>query len=187
MRQACFIDRDGVVNELIDRGEYAGGDGRVLRYSAPWRFSEFRLLPRVAEALELLGDLGLTRILVTNQPDITYGRLSLEDHEKIMAETGTLPLDDVYVCPHRWDDGCDCKKPKPGMLLAAARKWDIDLASSFMIGDSYSDVKAGWSAGCRTILIQSSVSQGVVAHFHARDIFDASLLLRWVFQEGYGG
>lgn len=175
---ACFLDRDGVVNEVIDRVEYRGGDGRIRRFSAPWSYSEFKLRPRVKEALMLLGQLGFLRILVTNQPDMAYGRLSLLDHDKIMAEIWALPLDDVYVCPHRSVDGCGCKKPKPGMLLAASRKWGVDLARSFMVGDRDVDMETGGSVGCRTILVCTAENKNVEADFYADDLLGAALLIQ---------
>lgn len=178
MRRACFIDRDGVVNERVSRDKLRGGDGRPLHYTAPWVYSEFRLCPRVKDALALLGELSFLRILVTNQPDVAYGRLSVQDHDRIMADVAALPLDDIYVCPHRSSDGCDCKKPKPGMLLAAAKKWVVDLRRSFLIGDRDTDIMAGMAAGCQTILVRSDNNQVMKADFYADDLFGAALLVQ---------
>ena len=179
MRVACFIDRDGGINEMGDRRDgYVNERGEEQRYTAPWSYAEFKLLPQVKEALEILGQVGLVRVLVTNQPDVAYGNLSPEDHERIMAETAVLPLDDVYVCPHRWDDGCGCKKPKPGMLLAATDRWDLDLAGSFIVGDTKSDIEAGEAVGCRTVLVQTDYNQDVQADFYVRGLFSAAQLIR---------
>jgi D-glycero-D-manno-heptose 1,7-bisphosphate phosphatase len=109
----------------------------------------------VREALIRLGQADWQRIVVTNQPDIAYGTLPLGEYEKIMSALRELPVDDVFVCPHGRDDGCACKKPKPGLLLDAAAKWDINLTASIMIGDSQSDVEAGQAAGCQTLHIPS--------------------------------
>lgn len=183
--RAVFIDRDGVINEMVDRGEFRSGDeSSILRYSAPWKYSEFELLPRVKKALVLLGQLGLVRVLVTNQPDIAYGRLSLADHAKIMAIIEALSLDDIYVCSHRSQDQCCCKKPKPGMLLAAARKWSIDLESSFIIGDTSSDMEAGRAAGCKTVLISTSYNRGLEADFYADSFFGAAKLIQEIITRG---
>ena len=185
MRQACFLDRDGVINEPVYRGSgFASGSGKPQRYSAPHTHAEFKLLPRVREALDLLGQLGLVRILVTNQPDVAYGNLSPEDHERIMAETAALPLDDIYVCPHGWNDGCSCKKPKPGMLLAAAQKLDLDLAGSFIVGDTDSDIKAGEAAGCRTVLVRTDYNRGIRTDFYADDLFGAAGLIQKLLKGG---
>lgn len=140
MKLAVFLDRDGVINNL--------GDGH-----APFKYDEFKIRNGVRGALEDLGKMGFLRILATNQPDVAYGNMSQADYDKIMADVKKLPLDDIFVCTHGRDDGCECKKPKPGMLLAAAKKWGIDLQKSFMIGDSENDIKAGQAAGCKTILI----------------------------------
>lgn len=182
---ACFIDRDGVVNKMVDRGEFRSGDGsRILRFSAPWTVSEFELLPRVREALVLLGRLGLVRILTTNQPDLAYGRLSPHEHAAIMAEVASLSLDDVYVCPHGSADRCGCKKPKPGMLFSASRKWNLDPRKSFIIGDTEADMEAGRAAGCRTILVASAEEQDAAVDFRAKDLWGAALLIQCLCQGG---
>lgn len=184
MNSICFIDRDGVINEMVDRGEIRGGDGRLLRYSAPWRYSEFRLQPGVREALIKLGRLGFLRIVVTNQPDLAYGRLLSEDHALMMSGLARLPLEDIYICPHPSSEGCYCHKPKPGMLLAAARKWHGDLSRSFIIGDTRSDIGAGRAAGCKTILVRAPYNQGLEADFYADDLFGAALLIRQLLEGG---
>lgn len=140
LKRAVFLDRDGVINDL--------GDGH-----APFKYDEFKIKNGVRGALDGLGRIGFLRILITNQPDVAYGNMSRVDYDKIMADVKKLPLDDIFVCQHRRDDGCECKKPKPGMLLQAAKKWGIDLQKSFMVGDSKSDIKAGQAAGCKTVLI----------------------------------
>lgn len=179
----CFLDRDGVIDEVVDHGEYYGGDGRIRRFGAPWKFSEFRLLPRVKEALVLLGQLGLLRILVTNQPDMAYGRLSFADHGKIMVDVAALPLDDVYVCPHPGSWGCRCHKPRPGMLLAAARKWRGDLSRSFIIGDTQSDLDAGRAAGCKVVLVRTPYNEGLEADFYADGLYGAAVLIQQLLKE----
>jgi D-glycero-D-manno-heptose 1,7-bisphosphate phosphatase len=126
-RKAVFLDRDGVINHCVDRGLADIASAKV-RWTAPYRYDEFKLKSGARESLELLGRHGLLRILVTNQPDIAYGNPSPEDHERIMAEIKNLPLNDIFICYHRREEGCVCKKPLTGMLLEAARKWDIDLA-----------------------------------------------------------
>ncbi len=163
MIKAVFFDRDGVVNEVIDRGENFFVEGKKIRFSAPYRYSEFCLKLGVAETLEAVGRLGYLRILVTNQPDIVYGKLPQEEHDRIMAEVKKLPFDDIFICFHGRNDGCLCKKPLPGMLLEAAKKWDIHLPSSYMIGDTNNDLEAAKSAGVRSVVI----SDGRNSHLEA--------------------
>lgn len=154
LNRAVFLDRDGVVNEIVDRGEDFSAKGRKVRFTAPFNYGEFKIKQGVKEALEAFKRLGLIRIIVTNQPDLTYGFLPRAEHKKIIKSVLNLPVDDVFVCPHGRDDGCQCKKPKPGMLLEAAGRWNIDLRRSYMVGDTGNDILAGKSAGCKTILIR---------------------------------
>src|SRR3989338_11315000 len=95
--KAIFFDRDGVLNEVIDRGKGFSVAGKQVRWSAPFRFNEFRLKSGLTELLEKIKEVGYLRILVTNQPDIAYGMMTAEDHELIMAEIKKLPFDDIYV------------------------------------------------------------------------------------------
>lgn len=143
--RAVFLDRDGVLNRALVRG------GRPL---SPSRLEEVELLPGVPEACTRLYDGGFHLIVVTNQPEVARGRLSRDAVEAIHEFLrGRLPLDDVRVCYHDDGAGCDCRKPKPGMLLAAAEAWGIDLSRSFMVGDRWRDIEAGRRAGCTTVFI----------------------------------
>ncbi|MFO0953586.1 MAG: HAD family hydrolase [Isosphaeraceae bacterium] len=145
MRRAVFLDRDGVINRAFVRG------GKPY---PPRRPEELEILPGVPEAAASLRRAGFLVIGATNQPDLSAGLVSAEAldlmHERIRAEVG---LDDVKVCPHDDSRGCECRKPRPGMLLDAARGWSIDLAASWMVGDCWRDVSAGRAAGCRTVLV----------------------------------
>jgi D-glycero-D-manno-heptose 1,7-bisphosphate phosphatase len=145
MRRAVFLDRDGVLNRAVVR------DGKPY---PPSSISDLRLLPGVREACRMLREAGFALILITNQPDIARGTANAgevgEMHSRIRR---FLQLDDVRVCPHDDDARCDCRKPKPGLLLEAAQTWDIDLGSSFVVGDRWRDVEAGQRAGCRTIFV----------------------------------
>jgi D-glycero-D-manno-heptose 1,7-bisphosphate phosphatase len=145
-RQAVFLDRDGVLN----RSEVRGG----LPY-APTRLEEFELLPGSYDAVSQIREKGYLTIVVTNQPDITTGKQSPEVlaamHNILRRKMG---VDDIFVCTHLDSDGCGCRKPKPGMLLAAAEKWGIDLQRSVMVGDRWRDVGAGKAAGCATVFIE---------------------------------
>jgi len=144
-RRAVFLDRDGVINRAFVR------DGKPFPPPTP---QDLEVLPGVPEALHELKSHGYELLVVTNQPDVGRGKQSREAldamHQGLRA---LLPLDDILVCCHTDKDECDCRKPMPGMLLEAARKHNIDLAASFMVGDRWRDIEAGYNAGCRTMLI----------------------------------
>jgi len=143
--RAVFLDRDGVLNAAVVR------DG--LPYP-PGAAEEVEVLPGVEEACERLRTAGFELVVVTNQPDVARGTQTLEAVERINdVLRAALPLDEIVVCPHDDSDGCDCRKPKPGMLVASAERRGIDLAASFMVGDRWRDVEAGRRAGCRTLLV----------------------------------
>lgn len=145
--RAVFLDRDGVLNRVAVR------DGRPY---PPQRLGDFELLPGVPEAIHSLRQAGFRLVVVTNQPDVGAGRQTRGAVEEMHAHLRTLlPLDDIRICYHTDADRCACRKPKPGMLLEAARHWDIQLEASVMVGDRWRDIDAGKAAGCRTILIES--------------------------------
>ncbi|MCC7047845.1 MAG: HAD-IIIA family hydrolase [Alphaproteobacteria bacterium] len=122
--------------------------------TAPGTLDQFEILPGVPEAVARLKNAGLAVIVVTNQPDVTRGKHRRADVDAIHKHLKKqVKVDAVYVCFCLEGPDCDCYKPKPGMLLEAARDWDIDLARSFMVGDRWRDVGAGKAAGCRTFFI----------------------------------
>lgn len=144
-RKAIFLDRDGVINRSILQG------GKPY---APRTLADFQLLPRVQEAVFDLAAAEYLIFVATNQPDIGNGLVEESMvhamHEKLLK---TLPITKIYMCPHAQQAGCACRKPKPSMLLAARDEYGVDMENSFMIGDRYSDICAGNSAGCQTIFI----------------------------------
>ncbi len=147
INKAIFLDRDGVINKLICRQG---------KWQAPYNLSEFELLPGVAESLIQFKNAGFINIVVTNQPDMARGWVSRENIDLINNHIlEVLPIDEIKVCFHINEDNCDCRKPKPGMLIAASKTWNIDLENSFLIGDRESDIRAGIAVGCKTILIDS--------------------------------
>ena len=117
-------------------------------------------MPHARGALKRLREKGYKLLVVTNQPDVSRGVSSKESvraiNEKLAAQ---LDLDEILVCYHSDDDHCECRKPKPGLLLDAARRHQINLAESFMVGDRWRDVEAGQKAGCRTILIDAGYDE----------------------------
>ena len=151
MTRAVFLDRDGVINEALVR------DGRPL---APSGVGELTLRPGVGEALGRLRRAGFLIVVVTNQPDVGKGRVAREAVEAIHEELRRrLPLDVIKTCFHVDADGCACRKPKPGLLVEAARERGIDLARSVMVGYRWRDIEAGRTAGCRTILMRASYDE----------------------------
>ena len=145
MKRAVFLDRDGVVNEAPVR------DGKPF---PPKDVASLHIPAGTAEALDRLKQRGYLLLVVTNQPDVPRGKVTRGAVEAINQHLrANLPLDDVFTCYHDDADNCDCRKPKPGLLLQAARQYGIDLPSSYMIGDRWRDTDAGATAGCKTILI----------------------------------
>ncbi len=153
MRRAVFLDRDGVINRALER------DSKPF---PPRSLDEFEILPEVPAACAKLKAAGFLLVVVTNQPDVGRGTLKKELVEQIHAEMRRqLPIDRVEVCfhPGQGKSDCDCRKPKPGMLLRAARELGIDLAQSWMVGDRWRDVDCGHAAGCRTIFIDRGYAE----------------------------
>ena len=145
IRQAIFLDRDGVINRAYLR---AG------RPSPPADLSQLEILPGVPEALLRLRTAGFRLVVVTNQPDVARGTQTRHMVQAInSALQAQLPLDEIRVCYHDASEKCTCRKPAHGMLLAAAQASNLDLAASFMVGDRWRDIEAGRRAGCRTLLI----------------------------------
>jgi D-glycero-D-manno-heptose 1,7-bisphosphate phosphatase len=159
LNRAVFLDRDGVINELVYHQEQEVID-------SPFTPRQFKLIPGVTEALKTLRQDGYLTILVSNQPGIGKGHITVKNFELIRQKMNAeliaegAELDGEYYCFHHPDSvvqkyrlQCDCRKPLPGLLFKAAREKDIDLKESWLIGDNLSDIQAGKAAGCRTILI----------------------------------
>lgn len=120
---------------------------------------ELEILPGVPESLRLLRKAGFALVVVTNQPDVARGKQSRAAVEEINTKLcAELPLLDVFCCYHDNADECSCRKPRPGMLLAAIKKWDLELSSATLIGDRWSDIAAAHTAGCRGVLIETPFS-----------------------------
>ena len=158
-RPVVFLDRDGVINRMVYNSEFGLVD-------SPQNPDEFELLPGAGEAIRLLNERGLPAIVVSNQPGIAKGKFSPSILKaidtKMQAELGqaSAHLDGVYYCLHHPDAiideyrvECDCRKPRPGLLLKASKDFQVDPKRSYMIGDGLTDIQAGRAVGCRTILI----------------------------------
>lgn len=156
-QKAIFLDRDGTINKYVG----------FLR-----NIDDFELIDGVAEAIRKINESGYLAVVVTNQPVVARGEVSFEELEEIHNKMETLLgkegayLDAIYYCPHHPHKGyegerpelkidCDCRKPKPGMLLNAATDFNIDLSRSWMVGDGENDIKAGINAGCKTVLLSN--------------------------------
>jgi histidinol-phosphate phosphatase family protein len=146
MRRCVFLDRDGVVNYKPKAGEYVRS------------WEEFQLIPAVADWIRLFNALDLLVIVVTNQRGVALGLMTPEEltriHKNMQDRLLDLDarIDDVYCCPH--DEGvCDCRKPRPGLVLEAARKWGVDLGQSILIGDSLSDQELAQRCGMRFVAV----------------------------------
>ena len=152
-QRAVFLDRDGVINRALER------DAKPY---PPTSLAKFEILPEVPGALATLKAAGFLLIVATNQPDVGRGTLAKKVVEKIHAHmTAQLPLDRVEVCFHAGNglSDCDCRKPKPGMLLRAAKELGVDLALSCMVGDRWRDIDCGHAAGCKTIFIDRGYAE----------------------------
>lgn len=145
LQPAVFLDRDGVINAAVVR------EGRPY---PPSGLAELRILDGAAKAIADLRRAGYACVVVSNQPDLARGITSPASvdaiNEAIAAQTG---LEHFYICPHSGHEGCDCRKPRPGLLLQAARDLHLDLCASFMVGDRWRDVEAGKNAGVRSIFV----------------------------------
>lgn len=165
MKRAVFLDRDGVLNKAIIRNGVA---------VSPRTRDEFCLVEDAPYAVQALKEVGFNVIVVTNQPDIARGHLSQEDLNWMTEQIRTvIAIDEVLICPHDDYHGCDCRKPKAGMLTEGARQWNIDLSQSFMIGDSWKDIEAGNTAGCTCILINAVYNKDVQCRHRVRTLSEA--------------
>jgi D-glycero-D-manno-heptose 1,7-bisphosphate phosphatase len=146
LRSAVFLDRDGVLNQPLVR------DGVS---HPPAALADLVLAPGAEAACRALKRAGLLLIVVTNQPDLARGTTDREVVDAINDRLRRdLSLDDVFVCAHDDADGCACRKPRPGLLLHAADRWNVHLGGSVMVGDRWRDVEAGRRAGCATVLVR---------------------------------
>lgn len=169
MQRAIFLDRDGVINREVD----------VLR-----RLSQLKILPNVAKAIKQINQLGFLVIVVTNQPVIARGwatESAVENINIVMAKRLArqgAEIDAIYYCPHhpkanlkKYREVCDCRKPKPGLILKAIKDFKIDRRQSFMIGDHAWDILAGKAAKLKTILVETSDRSHDPAYAHVKSDF----------------
>ena len=161
MADRCvFLDRDGVVNECLP-GDYVRSPDQL------------QFIPGSLAEIARLTCAGYRVVVISNQQGIGKGLFTLDDldevtdHVRRAVEEGGGRIDAFYYCSHLQDEGCDCRKPKPGLLLRAAEEMSIDLGETYMVGDFVTDVLAGQAAGCKTILIATETpSEEIVQPTH---------------------
>lgn len=186
-RKAVFLDRDGVLIEDVNL--------LTLR-------NQVRIYRETPKALKVLNSLGYLLFVVTNQTVVARGLATEEDVEELnsfigkkLFEKSGCKIEHFYYCPHhpeatlpQYRIKCECRKPRPGMLLQAAKEYDLNLVSSFMIGDRISDIAAGHKAGCRTILVKTGMHQAkpiisdaidltVKPNYVCTDLYEASMII----------
>ncbi len=179
--KAVFLDRDGVLNEEV---------------SHITELSQIKMIENAGRAVQLFNSLGYKTIIVTNQPSIGLGMSNEEKLKEINAHICSQlakqggKIDAIYFCPHHPQRGlgdykkeCECRKPNPGMLLEAAKQHSLDLKKSFMIGDRTSDIKAGYQAGCTTIVVKTGYAgddgfKDATPDYIAENIYEAAKLIQ---------
>ena len=151
MQKAVFLDRDGVINhcKIIKGTPYP-----------PNQINEVEIIYGVEESLKRLKTAAYLCIVITNQPDVARGKIPLKNIQEINNFLlDKLPIDEIFTCYHDDKDDCECRKPKPGSILKAAIKYNIDLSKSYMVGDRWKDVDAGEKAGCQTFFIDNKYNE----------------------------
>ncbi len=147
-KKVAFLDRDGTINHRAAKAQYIE------------KPEQFEWLEGAQSAISILKQKGYITILITNQPGIARGMVTLKDlesiHEKIQSDLKNSRFDKIYFCPHGWYDNCDCRKPKAGMLYQAARDFSLDLTKCILIGDDERDITAGKTAGCICYMVDES-------------------------------
>jgi len=176
LRQAVFLDRDGVINETVIR------NGKP---SPPASIEDLRVPLDVSPALHQLTAGGYLLIGITNQPDVARGAQTKEAVEKINRHLlESLPIESILVCYHDDSDDCACRKPRPGLILEAAHKWNVERQASFVIGDRWKDIEAGKRAGCKTIWLDRHYDEdghGAVPDHRAETLAQAAA---WILSSG---
>ena len=177
LKRAVFLDRDGTIAEDVP-------------YCS--RVEDFKILPTVSQGIRLLNKQGLKVVIITNQSGIARGYFTRETlsliHQKMKEELAKYDawIDAIYVCPHHPEERCECRKPKPTLLLQAAKENGIALKLSYMVGDNAKDIEAGKAAGCKTILVTTGPNgENIEAKVKEPDIIAASLYeaVEWIIKD----
>ena len=172
MADVVFLDRDGVINSKAAERDYVKN------------WADFEFFPRAKDALKLLWESGFRIFVVSNQRGVARGIMTKEAveeiHKRMRKEILPARFEGVYFCPHDYSNCCDCRKPKPGMLLQAAKEHRLNLKGSFFVGDSENDVLAGKAVGCRTILVgrkREDQTGRATPDYFCRDLHEATELI----------
>lgn len=175
VRSAVFLDRDGVIIRNVMRDDGTWGSARSR--------SQISLVPGVKDFLDGCKSMGFALVVVTNQPDVARGKISLSELEEIHSALAEAlsQIDSFYSCVHDQQEGCSCRKPKPGMILRAAQEMDIDLQRSWLIGDRAVDIGAAHAAGVKGICVPADyrgeesvrICDSALPHFEAEGFEDA--------------
>ena len=171
MRKAVFLDRDGVLNKAIVK---------LGKPYPPENLNELEIIRGVKEAVLLLKQHDFLLIVVTNQPDVARGKTSKNAVETLNFRLKKqLNIDEFLTCYHDDQDNCNCRKPKPGLIVSASKNWNIDLSQSYMVGDRWRDIEAGHNAGCQTIFIDYRYCerQPKAYDFTANNLYEASKII----------
>ncbi len=172
--KAIFLDRDGTINEEINY------------LHEP---EKFKLLPNVIKGLKLLQNLNYKLVILTNQPGIGFGYFTKEDFFRVnlkmlkLFSKNKIFIDKIYYCPHTLAEGCDCRKPKIGLLKRAEKELNLDLKKSFIVGDQTSDILVGKKSGCKTILVKTGQKgldgkYNVKADFVVKDLLGSTRFVK---------
>ena len=158
LKKAVFLDRDGVINKLVE--------GRP-----PWHVSEVDFFEDIFYIIELIKMHKYIPVIVTNQPDALRGNVDLTNLQEINNHISkALKIKNNYTCFHPYDNMCTCRKPKPGMIIEASKKLNIDTRNSFLVGDREKDIQAGNAAGCKTIFLSKDFSSSAIGDHSYNDM-----------------
>jgi len=166
-RKAIFLDRDGVLNKAIVRNR---------KPYPPSTIDELEILEGVYEGIQLLKHSGYKLIVITNQPDVARGLTTIEKVNEINNRIiQLLNVDEIICCFHDDSENCECRKPKPGMILEAVKKWEIDLSVSYLIGDRWRDIQTAKNIGLSSILIKYDYDEKKInANFECNNLEEAA-------------
>ena len=176
--RAVFLDRDGVLNRAVVR------DGKPY---PPASVAELEIVEGAAAGMARLKNLRFLLFVVTNQPDIARGKQTLDEiHAMHTTLRQTLPIDEFFICPHDDRDGCQCRKPAPGLMFEARERYGIDLSRSFLIGDRWRDIDAGRVAGCRTVWIDCRYHERAPSAAPDARVLSLSEAVDWIVRNSEG-
>ena len=168
--KAVFFDRDGVLNHLVERNG---------SFYSPQKFEDFHIVDEAKEVVHIINEMGFLTIVVSNQPDISRGKLKQSELDKMTDKLfEKVSVDDVFYCIHDNDNDIGCRKPAPGLFHTAQKKYNIDLNKSFMIGDTWKDVEAAKNADISMILINKDYNQDLENVIRANSLPEVVSLIK---------